>query len=148
LAGRDAVHVGLLHYGRQRPLAAAPRLEQTREGAPRPHFREPELEGPQPRRPAPLRYAARSPLRSYGSAPTRAVTSASISACASTRPPSRRTSACSSARSLPTNAERSILPLAIASSPTISLAQRSRVEDVRWPFSFPRRPQPLRRSEF
>src|SRR4029450_2000578 len=35
-----------------------------------------------------------------------------------------------------------------APPPTIWLAQRSGVEDVRWPFSFPRRPQPLRRSEF
>src|SRR4029434_3637209 len=38
---------------RQRPLAAAPRLEQTRKVAPGPHFRDRELEGPDPCVPGP-----------------------------------------------------------------------------------------------
>ncbi len=47
-----------------------------------------------------------------------AVTSSSKRAWLSTRTPSRRTSVSSSARSSPTNAERSILPLAVATSST------------------------------
>src|SRR5579885_734492 len=66
-------------------------------------------------------------------------TSASISAWASTRTPSRSTSPSWSARSLPTNADRSILPLASASSFALSAWQRARGEDARWPFPFPPR---------
>src|SRR5262245_1217969 len=53
LARRDPVHVGLLHHRRQRPLAPPPRLEQARKVAPRPHFRDRELEGPDPCVPGP-----------------------------------------------------------------------------------------------
>jgi hypothetical protein len=65
----------------------------------------------------PLRYAARSWLRSCRSAPIRPATSVSMRACDRTRMPSRSTSPSCSSRSLPTNAERSILGLAIVSTP-------------------------------
>ena len=67
----------------------------------------------------PLRYAVRSPVRSCRSAPIKPATSDSINACESTRMPSRRTSPSCSSKSLPTNAERSILGLAIVSSPSV-----------------------------
>src|SRR5581483_5401081 len=55
--------------------------------------------------------------RSCRSAPIRPATSVSMSAWESTRMPSRRTSPSCSSRSLPTNADRSILGFAIASTP-------------------------------
>src|SRR5690242_18889977 len=55
--------------------------------------------------------------------------------------PSRRTSPSCSSSSLPTHADRSILPLAIASSSVSLLAGETRREDARWPsFFLPRRP--------
>src|ERR671912_1507555 len=65
----------------------------------------------------PLRWPVRSGVRSWRSAPMSPATSVSISACESTRMPSRSTSPSCSSRSLPTNADRSILGFAIASTP-------------------------------
>jgi hypothetical protein len=50
-------------------------------------------------------HAGRSPVRSYASAPTCAVTSVAITACARTRTPSRHTSGPSAASSVPTNGD-------------------------------------------
>ena len=59
-------------------------------------------------------------VRSWRSAPIRPATSVSISACESTRMPSRSTSPSCSSRSLPTNADRSILGLAIVVNTSVS----------------------------
>src|SRR3954468_17986921 len=60
---------------------------------------------------------AEQPLRSCRSAPINPATSVSINAWESTRIPSRSTSPSCSSRSLPTNAVRSILGLAIVIYP-------------------------------
>ena len=121
LPRRDAVHVRFLHDRQQRVLGAPAGLQQRREVRPGPHLRDRQLDRAHPRvprpRPDPLRYAVRSPVRSCRSAPINPATSVSINACESTRMPSRSTSPSCSSRSLPTNADRSILGLAIASTP-------------------------------
>ena len=64
-AGGDALHVGLLHDGQQRSLAASARFEQGGEGAALPHLRDLQLQGAHPRvpRPGPVAVAVGNPLR-------------------------------------------------------------------------------------
>ena len=98
LPRRDAVHVGFLHDGQQRVLGAPARLQQRGEIRPRPHLRDRQLDRARPACPRSASGSrcgtpVRSGVRSCRSAPIRPATSVSISACESTRMPSRRTSA-------------------------------------------------------
>lgn len=83
----------------------------------------------------------RSGVRSCRSAPIRPATAVSIRAWESTRIPTRSTSPSCSSRSLPTNADRSILGFAIASTPPCrpSPARENSRKDARWrlPLSTP-----------
>ena len=123
LPGRDAVDPRLLHHGQQRVLRATPRLQQGGKYVPGLIFGISSSMGPtrvsHVRVREPFRYAVRSPVRSCRSAPISPATSDSMSACESTRIPSRRTSPSCSSKSLPTNAERSILGLAIVLSSSV-----------------------------
>ena len=125
LPRRDAVHVRLLDDREQRVLGAPARLQQRREIRARPHLRDRQLDRAHPRvpRPRPRRRCDRPSgrrVRSWRSAPISPATSVSISACESTRMPSRSTSPSCSSRSLPTNADRSILGLAIVVNTSVS----------------------------
>ena len=110
-AGGDALHVGLLHHRRQRPLGPLARLQQAREVAAVAHPRHLQVDGAHPRVPLPLAIPValprplRGPLVPLG--PECWATSTSISAWPSTRTPSRRKSASwsiSALRSSPTSA--------------------------------------------
>jgi hypothetical protein len=85
----------------------------TREIRPGTHLRDGQLNRADARIPRahliPVAVSLRSGFRSYRSAPINPVTSVSMSACESTRMPSRSASPYCSSRSLPTNADRSIL---------------------------------------
>jgi hypothetical protein len=94
-------------------FGASARLQQRGEIRPGTHLRDGQLNRADARIPrahlVPVAVSLRSGFRSYRSAPINPVTSVSMSACESTRMPSRSASPYCSSRSLPTNADRSIL---------------------------------------
>src|SRR5439155_21136993 len=139
LSGSRPVDLRLLHH-RHRDRSPRRRcLEPRREVAPRLHLRDDELQRPDVRVPCP-RPVAVSVRRPF----LRPLIPLAADAARDLRlhqrlgrTASRRTSPSCSARSLPTNAERSILPLAIAPLLRALRLPACAVGRCRWPFPFP-----------
>ena len=142
-SGRDAQHVRLLDHREQRPLGAPAGLEQRREVASRRAPAGSTARGvptrvSQRRSRYPLRLVSRrSGSRSPLGTPVSSVTSASITAWASTRTPSRRKSTSPSVIALRTVSSTAILSSAIVVSLRVVGSYSNDARMTRWPFPFP-----------